>query len=40
MLTENYHIYLTADGRISMPGLNTRNVEYVADAIHTVVVGK
>jgi hypothetical protein len=26
-----HHIYMTADGRISMAGLNARNVQYVAD---------
>lgn len=36
LLTENHHIYLTLDGRISIAGLNTRNVEYVADAIEKV----
>lgn len=35
-LTENHHIYLTLDGRISIAGLNTRNVEYVADAMEKV----
>ncbi|KAI5861585.1 pyridoxal phosphate-dependent transferase [Durotheca rogersii] len=31
------HIYMTKNGRISMAGLNTRNVEYVAKAIDKVV---
>ena len=31
-----YHIYLTMNGRISIAGLNTRNVEYVAKAFHEV----
>jgi aspartate aminotransferase len=35
-LTKNHEIYLTADGRISVAGLNTKNVEYVADSIHMV----
>jgi aspartate aminotransferase len=35
-LTENHHIYLTGDGRISIAGLNTKNVEYVAEAIEKV----
>jgi aspartate aminotransferase len=35
-LTQKHHIYLTADGRISIAGLNTKNVEYVAQAFHDV----
>lgn len=31
-----HHIYLTDDGRISISGLNTKNVEYVAQAFHSV----
>lgn len=37
-LVEDYHIYLPKDGRISICGLNTNNVEYVAQAIHDVVL--
>ena len=29
-LKEEYHIYITADGRISMAGITSANVEYVA----------
>lgn len=36
-LREDYHIYMTKNGRISMAGLNTRNVEYVAKAVDKVV---
>ena len=36
LLTANHHVYLTLDGRISIAGLNTANVEYVADAIEKV----
>lgn len=36
-LREESHIYMTKNGRISMAGLNTRNVDYVAKAIDTVV---
>jgi aspartate aminotransferase, mitochondrial len=39
-LTDQYHIYLTRDGRISIAGLNENNLEYVATAIHTVTDGK
>ncbi|KAK7264379.1 hypothetical protein RJT34_31988 [Clitoria ternatea] len=35
-LTDEFHIYMTRNGRISMAGLNTSNVGYVADAIHEV----
>nr|CAI5830192.1 unnamed protein product [Callosobruchus analis] len=35
-ITEEYHIYLPANGRISISGLNTKNVDYVANAIHEV----
>jgi len=36
---EDAHIYMTKNGRISMAGLNTGNVEYTAKAIHKVVGG-
>lgn len=39
-LTNDYAIYLTRDGRISLAGLNDANLEYVADAIHSVTDGK
>jgi len=29
-LRENYSIYMTNDGRISIAGLNTKNIEYIA----------
>lgn len=35
-MTNEYHIYLTKDGRISVAGLNTTNVDYVAEALHAV----
>lgn len=40
VLTKDYAIYLTRDGRISLAGLNPGNIEYVADAIHQVTKGK
>jgi aspartate aminotransferase, mitochondrial len=40
VLTDQYHIYLTRDGRISIAGLNEDNLEYVATAIHSVTDGK
>lgn len=39
-LTNEYAIYLTKDGRISVAGLNDGNVDYVAKAIHDVTDGK
>jgi len=39
-LTAKYSIFLTRDGRISLAGLNPKNVEYVAKAIHSVTDGK
>lgn len=36
-LREVAHVYMTKNGRISMAGLNTGNVEYVARAIDKVV---
>lgn len=35
-LKSEFHIYLTDDGRISISGLNTSNVDYVAKAFHEV----
>ena len=35
-LKEKYHIYMTTDGRISMVGLTSKNIEYVAESIHAV----
>lgn len=37
-LKNNYHIYLPDDGRISLAGLNTNNVGYVANAISQTVI--
>ena len=35
-LTNEYAIYLTRDGRISLAGLNAQNLPYVANAVHAV----
>ena len=35
-LTKEYHVYLTKDGRISLAGINSGNVQYLAKAIHEV----
>ncbi|KAK9465400.1 pyridoxal phosphate-dependent transferase [Lipomyces arxii] len=37
MITKEYHVYLTTNGRISMAGLNTHNVDYFAKAVDAVV---
>lgn len=36
-LREQSHVYMTKNGRISMAGLNTNNVEYFAKAVDSVV---
>eukprot|EP01133_Synstelium_polycarpum_P001140 gene1140-1302_t len=35
-LASEFHIYLTRNGRISIAGINSHNVEYLAKAIHAV----
>jgi len=35
-LTAEFHIYLTRNGRISMAGVTTKDIPYLADAIHAV----
>ncbi len=40
VLTAEYSIFLTRDGRISLAGINDGNVEYIAKAIHAVTDGK
>ncbi|XP_043494293.1 aspartate aminotransferase, mitochondrial [Polistes fuscatus] len=35
-LTSKYSVYLTKDGRISMAGVSSKNVDYLANAIHEV----
>lgn len=37
-LRQSYHIYMTNNGRISIPGLNNSNVQYVADAFKSVIL--
>lgn len=36
-MINDHHVYMLKNGRISMAGINTKNVEYVANAINTVV---
>jgi aspartate aminotransferase len=35
-IIKDYSVYLTKDGRISMAGVTSKNVEYVAQAMHAV----
>ncbi|KAL1932668.1 hypothetical protein VTP01DRAFT_8346 [Rhizomucor pusillus] len=35
-LRDDWHVYLTRDGRISMAGISSHNVKYLAEAIHNV----
>lgn len=37
-LVTEYHIYLLKSGRINMCGLTTKNIDYVANAIHETVL--
>jgi aspartate aminotransferase len=38
-LAQDYGIFLPEDGSINVAGLNSGNVEYVAQAIHDVTKG-
>lgn len=38
-LAEKAHIYMTADGRISMAGLNSNNIDYFSESVSKVVKG-
>lgn len=35
-LTDDWHIYMTKNGRISMAGVTSENVSYLAEAVHAV----
>jgi len=37
-MTAKHHVYLTRNGRISMAGVTTKNVEYLAKAIHDATI--
>ncbi|KIM48153.1 hypothetical protein M413DRAFT_439876 [Hebeloma cylindrosporum] len=39
-LAEKAHVYMTADGRISMAGLNGNNIEYFAQSVDAAVRGQ
>jgi len=38
-LAERAHVYMTADGRISMAGLNSGNIDYFAESVNAAVRG-
>jgi aspartate aminotransferase len=38
-LAEKAHVYMTADGRISMAGLNGGNIQYFAESVAAAVKG-
>lgn len=40
VLAEKAHIYMTTDGRISMAGLNNKNIDYFAESVDAAVRGK
>ena len=35
-ITKDYSVFLTKDGRISMAGISSKNVGYLAEAMHAV----
>ncbi|KAI1936048.1 Aspartate aminotransferase, cytoplasmic [Ophidiomyces ophidiicola] len=37
ILREKWHVYMTKNGRISMAGLNSHNIDYFAEAVDSVV---
>jgi aspartate aminotransferase len=39
-LTDKHHVFLLKSGRISVCGLNSKNVDYVASAIHDAVINQ
>lgn len=39
-LVERAHVYLTANGRISMAGLTTKNIRYFAESLDKAVRGQ
>ncbi|TFK41106.1 glutamic oxaloacetic transaminase AAT1 [Crucibulum laeve] len=39
-LAEKAHVYMTGDGRISMAGLNSSNIEYFAESVNAAVRGE
>lgn len=39
-MVQKHHIYMTKNGRISICGITSKNVDYIADCIKDVVVNK
>jgi len=39
-IRDKFNIFLTRDGRVSIAGINSANVDYIAGAIHAVTDGK
>ena len=39
ILADKAHVYMTSNGRISMAGLNSGNIEYFAQSVDAVVRG-
>lgn len=39
-LTEEFHVYLLPSGRVSVAGVNSGNVDYIAKSIHAVITGQ
>lgn len=35
-MRDDYHVYMTGDGRISMAGVTPKNASYIANAMHAV----
>lgn len=40
LMIEKHHVYLLKNGRVSMSGINEKNVKYLANAINDAVVSK
>ena len=38
MMASKYHIYMLKSGRISMCGVNSKNIDYVAGAMKDAVI--
>lgn len=37
VMVEKYHVYMLSNGRISMAGVTTKNVDYIVDAMHDAI---
>lgn len=38
MIASKYHIFMLKNGRMSMCGLNSKNIDYVADAMKEAII--